>query len=191
MSSTTAKNAKLGALITEFQNTEQDALFSEIVQIMHPYLLYYSARLSASVNGAVSADDLYAEGLIGLLNAARRYAEDNVKQASFTTFAVAHIRGRMLNTCAKSNRTVDTVPIEEARNARATQLDPESNTLVRESQALLSRKLEALPDEYVDIFIMRSIKGLTFEEISNKLNLSRDTIRAKYGMILDLIRELL
>src|SRR5713101_5478011 len=57
-------------------------------------------------------DDLFQEGAIGLVNAARRF--DPAKGAQFPTLARRHMRGRMLNYLRKECRQSRCVSLQDA-----------------------------------------------------------------------------
>lgn len=86
----------------------QDAVVTEHMQLVRRIALHLSARLPV----AVQVDDLVQAGMVGLLEAARKY--DAGKGANFTTFASHRIRGAMLDEIRRG----DWVPRSVHRNAR-------------------------------------------------------------------------
>ena len=70
-------------------------------------------HLTARMPSSVQADDLLQSGMIGLLEAAKKY--DSSKGASFETYAGIRIRGAMLDEIRKG----DWVPRSVHRNARS------------------------------------------------------------------------
>jgi RNA polymerase sigma factor for flagellar operon FliA len=91
-------------------------------------------RLAARTAGAVSAEDLWSAGAMGLLEAARRF--DPSRDVRFETFAEHRIRGAMLDEL----RRLDHLPrrlraqaerVEAARTrlSRSLQRDPEADEL--------------------------------------------------------------
>lgn len=70
-------------------------------------------HLTARMPSSVQADDLLQAGMIGLLEAAKKY--DSSKGASFETYAGIRIRGAMLDEIRKG----DWVPRSVHRNARS------------------------------------------------------------------------
>ena len=67
-------------------------------------LPYVALRGMASrSNDVVTRDDLLQAGMMGLVEAARRY--DPAQEAAFSTFAMLRIRGAMLDAIRQSDRT--------------------------------------------------------------------------------------
>jgi RNA polymerase sigma factor for flagellar operon FliA len=85
----------------------------ELVQHHSPLVKRIAYHLLASLPACVQADDLIQAGLIGLLEAARRF--DPSQGASFETYAGIRIRGSMLDEI----RRYDWVPRSVHRKARA------------------------------------------------------------------------
>jgi RNA polymerase sigma factor FliA len=88
--------------------------------VRHSALIDRAARrLSQRTAGAVSADDLWSAGALGLVDAARRF--DPTRDVKFETYAEHRIRGAMLD----EMRRMDHVPrrlrdqAEEVERARA------------------------------------------------------------------------
>jgi RNA polymerase sigma factor for flagellar operon FliA len=85
----------------------------ELVQQHAPLVKRIAYHLLAGLPASVQADDLIQAGLIGLLEAARRF--DPSQGASFETYAGIRIRGSMLDEI----RRYDWVPRSVHRKARA------------------------------------------------------------------------
>lgn len=85
----------------------------ELVQLHSPLVKRIAYHLLAGLPASVQADDLIQAGLIGLLEAARRF--DPSQGASFETYAGIRIRGSMLDEI----RRYDWVPRSVHRKARA------------------------------------------------------------------------
>jgi RNA polymerase sigma factor for flagellar operon FliA len=104
---------------------ESDAALIE----RHAALIDRAARrLSARTAGAVSADDLWSAGALGLIDAARRF--DAARDVRFETFAEHRVRGAMLD----EMRRLDHLPrrlrdqadqVERARSRLGQQLKRE------------------------------------------------------------------
>lgn len=88
--------------------SEQDRLVEQHAPLVKRIAYHMLARLPASVQ----VDDLIQAGLIGLLEAARKF--DHGKGASFETYAGIRIRGAMLDDVRKG----DWVPRSVHRNSR-------------------------------------------------------------------------
>jgi len=95
-------------LYTSVGSNRMEDLISECSPLVKRTAYHLMARLPASVQ----ADDLIQAGMLGLLEAARRY--DPALGASFTTFAERRIRGAMLDEIRKG----DWAPRSVHRKAR-------------------------------------------------------------------------
>ncbi|MDQ2694810.1 MAG: sigma-70 family RNA polymerase sigma factor, partial [Pseudomonadota bacterium] len=93
---------------THHQDHDAEALVTRHAPLVKRIAYHLLARLPDSVQ----ADDLIQAGMLGLLEATRRY--DPAQGASFTTFAERRIRGAMLDEIRKG----DWVPRSVHRKAR-------------------------------------------------------------------------
>lgn len=64
-----------------------------------------------------------------------------------------------------------------------------SNKPTNELRVDLIRAIQALPDNYRYVVLLRDIEGLSIEEIANKLNRSRESVKAQLYRARLLIRE--
>ncbi len=96
------------AVYTEMQSSSPEQLIEEYAPLVKRIAHHMLMRLPPSVQ----VDDLIQSGMIGLLEAARKF--DAGKGASFETYAGIRIRGAMLDEIRKG----DWVPRSVHRNAR-------------------------------------------------------------------------
>src|SRR6266704_3295967 len=82
----------------------------ELLAKYTPELRHLAHRFSRG--DAYLKDDLFQEGAIGLVNAARRF--DSSRGVKFSTLARRHIRGRMLNSLRKEHRHSKCIALENA-----------------------------------------------------------------------------
>ena len=98
----------IGAMYNEAQVQHADALVRQHAPLVKRIAHHLMARLPSSVQ----VDDLIQSGMIGLLEAARKYEAS--KGAAFETYAGIRIRGAMMDEVRKG----DWVPRSVHRNAR-------------------------------------------------------------------------
>ena len=67
----------------------------------------------------------------------------------------------------------------------------EDEVLTGESLELLAQALEQLPQELVDIIVLRYYKGLTLQEVAKKMNLSYGVTKLRHREALGKLREML
>jgi RNA polymerase sigma factor for flagellar operon FliA len=139
--------------------TEDDALIAR-----HGALIHRAARRIASrTGGAVSADDLWSAGAMGLIDAARRF--DPARDVKFESFAERRIRGAMLD----EMRCMDHLP----RRLRA-QVEQ-----VERARGRLTQRLgrEAGPEDVAEEL------GLPAEEVDALLQLGQPHATALDGLV--------
>ncbi|MEP7247135.1 MAG: RNA polymerase sigma factor [Gammaproteobacteria bacterium] len=83
-----------------------------------------------------------------------------------------------------ANREIDTVP------ERDSQL-PDRLFGRQQMRALLESKLDALPESYRLVFVLRSVEELSVEETSRTLDIPEATVRSRYFRAKALLREAL
>lgn len=86
---------------TPSENPIEDADLSEVVERYAPLVKRIAHHLLLRMPASVQIDDLVQSGMIGLLEAARKY--DVSKGASFETYAGIRIRGSMLDEVRKGD----------------------------------------------------------------------------------------
>lgn len=96
------------AMYTDLQNQSYNQLVSDYASLVKRIAHHLKGRLPASVQ----LDDLIQAGMIGLIEAAKKYEPS--KGASFETYAGIRIRGSMLDEIRKG----DWVPRSVHRNSR-------------------------------------------------------------------------
>jgi RNA polymerase sigma factor (sigma-70 family) len=160
-------------------------------------LRQYSPELKFRANSLAKGDahlrdDLYQEGAIGLVSAARRF--DRSRGIKFATFARLYMKGRMLNYLRKENNhwrsasLQDTcylaedhdeqnLPQEDCRPiTTADAIAQTAQSLFYVDLLLLQRQLNATAEELTarqrQIFAMRYSQGLLPSEIAKWLHIS-------------------
>jgi RNA polymerase sigma factor for flagellar operon FliA len=113
----------------------KDAAGQQLVEQVlsyYSYLIDFSVdRLMADLPPSVDRDDLYAEGMSGLIEAVKRY--DPKRNVKFETFATFRIRGSIMDYLRK----LDWAPRRLRREARR----------ISGAQNELEKKLGRMPDE--------------------------------------------
>jgi RNA polymerase sigma-70 factor, ECF subfamily len=71
----------------------------------------------------------------------------------------------------------------------ATGSDPERQTYGKEVKTILEAAIDALPDRYRAVFMMREIEEMSTAETAECLNLSQDTVKTRLHRARALLRE--
>ncbi|MDP0588680.1 MAG: RNA polymerase sigma factor FliA [Candidatus Endonucleobacter bathymodioli] len=142
---------------------ENRKIRDEWVEAHRPLVKRIANHLGARMPASVQIDDLVQSGMIGLLEAAKKY--DATKGASFETFAGIRIRGAMLDEIRKgdwgprsvyrnSRRINEAVQIVEAKLGR--------DARDAEVAAELNIKID---DYYTTLSDLRGCRLFSFEEL--------------------------
>jgi len=108
----------------------EDNVSEQVVLDFLPFIRYTARRLSWRLPPAISEEDLVSVGVVGLLEALRRFREGTVK---LKTFAEHRIKGAMLDEL----RTADMLPrgVRDRVNA------------MKSAHGMLERRLGRLPED--------------------------------------------
>ena len=71
----------------------------------------------------------------------------------------------------------------------ATSEQPESAAMRSEARRLLEKKIDALPDAYRTVFMLRAVEEMTVEETSACLGIPEATVRTRFFRARSLLRE--
>ncbi len=115
------------------------------------------SRIAISLPSHVSGDDLYSAGLVGLLNAVRRFNPQS--RASFETYARVRIRGSVFDEL----RRLDWVPRsvhDKARKVEKVMRELEQRKGKAPSDAEMAKALNISVDEFQEL--VEEIKPATF-----------------------------
>lgn len=88
----------------------------------------------------------------------------------------------------------DAIPDSETPEATMTQAtpeQPEQSALRAETRRLLEGKIDALPDNYRAVFVLRAIEDLSVEETAVALGIPEATVRSRFFRARALLREAL
>jgi RNA polymerase sporulation-specific sigma factor len=147
------------------------------------YLPMATARASGFFGPGLEQDDLIQEGLLGLWNAVKSY--DPQRGASFSTFASYCVVNRISSAVRtalspRQSPLRDYMSISQDEEGQAVELpdgeDPETTFIEKESRQLRSRKMQRLLTSREWSVLERYLKGETYQEISERLNVSTKTV---------------
>ena len=98
----------------------------------------------------------------------------------------------------KNARIAVVVPMDGASQAAeqweepmSDEAGPERNAMGGEMRRLLESRIDALPDGYRAVFVLRALEELTVEETAAALGLPEATVRTRYFRARGLLREAL
>ena len=159
----------------------------ELLVRRYDQLLYRTAR-------AILKDDSEAEDAVqeAFLLAYRRITQFR-QEAKLSTWLVRIVVNDAVGRLRKSTRRQrivesDDGAAEEQRNAK----DPErpDEALSRaDTRRLIERKIDALPDAYRAVFVLRAVQELSVEETSQALSIAEATVRSRFSRARVLLRK--
>ncbi|MCD7732940.1 MAG: sigma-70 family RNA polymerase sigma factor [Oscillospiraceae bacterium] len=178
----------------EYQAMTERELFEALKTDKHAYSELVSRHLEtvgqlagiyagSATNGA-DFDDLYSEGLMGLMNAVRTY--DESKGASFGTYAHTCINNRMINSLRRSNRIrgseepIEDLEVAELRSPESILL---SNEGISEVMKLAESRLSPLERDVLRCYLEGKSHVETAEELgvnSKSVDNALQRVRRKF-----------
>jgi RNA polymerase sigma-70 factor (ECF subfamily) len=105
------------------------------------------------------------------------------KIAVYLAWERARLRGRQ-----KEKRTVAASGADAAELEIATGSDPERQAFGKEVKTILETAIDALPDRYRAVFMMREIEEMSTAETAECLSLSQDTVKTRLHRARALLR---
>ncbi len=159
-----------------------DHLFERHGRVVHAFLLQHSGSRAA-------AEDLFQEVFLRVV---RARSDFEARRGSFRTWVFTIARNAITDRWRKRSR-------DPATDATASRLDqaayagPESNPLVllrgEELRARIVAALEDLPTEQREVFLLRELVGLRFEEIAEVTGCKVPTAKSRMRYALEGLRR--
>ena len=155
-------------------------LENELVEQHLPLVRTVVGRLAMSLPAHVDLEDLYSAGLVGLLNAVRRF--DPNSRASFETYARVRIRGAVLDEL----RRLDWVPRsvhEKARKVQTVmqQIEQEKGAVPTDHE--MARGMRLTLEAYHQL--LDDVRPATFVCLDSARSLDREDGATQYEMVAD------
>jgi RNA polymerase sigma-70 factor (ECF subfamily) len=164
-------------LVERIRSGDLSAL--EALMRRHNRRLYRTAR-------AILRDDAEAEDAVqdAYLQAYR--ALDSFRgESKVSTWLVRIAANEALMRRRRNVRAAEVVPLDATIEALA-ERGPEADPMLRR---LLEKRIDALPDGYRAVFVLRAIEELTVEETAAALAIPEATVRTRYFRARGLLRE--
>jgi RNA polymerase sigma-70 factor (ECF subfamily) len=155
----------------------------------HNRRLYRLAR--AALRDDAEAEDCLQESYVRAYRSIGGFRAES----SLATWLSRLVLNQCLDHLRKSARRHDLAPVVSGddavlASAFADDLDRPEQALGRSQlRRLLERKVDALPDEYRAVFVMRSVEELSVEETAESLGIPPATVRSRHFRARGLLRE--
>lgn len=142
--------------------------------------------------GGGHADDLYQEVFLRIIRSRHTYRP----RAKFTTWLYAVARSVCIDAMRKENRRKDTTSLDELTEtgqspvplpvSQGTQRD---EAFDNETNALMHRLIQGLPEEQREVLLMREKLNLTFREIASITGCTVGTVKSRMRYALETLRK--
>ena len=152
--------------------------------------LYRIAR--SLLRDAAEAEDALQEAYLAALKSLDRFRGDSSLATWLSRVVVNECLGRLRRTARRQQvipiaRAVSSEEVDAARGEDAERPD---RLLARaQLRALLERKLDALPEAFRVVFVLRSVEDLSVAETAECLELPEATVRTRFFRARRLLRE--
>ena len=167
---------------------QSHAAFAELMR-RHNRLLYRTAR--AILRDDAEAEDAVQEAYLKVYGSLDQFRGD----AKLSTWLVRIVANEALARVRKSGRRAEIAPIvtDEGCNGvpDAKHEGPESRAERGELRRLLEAQIDALPDAYRSVFVLRALEELSVEETAQALGIPEATVRTRFFRARSELREAL
>jgi len=172
---------------------DQDAF--RLLMRRHNQTLYRTAR-------SILRDDAEAEDAVqdGYLLAYRGMGKFR-GEATLSTWLVRIVANEAIARARKRNRRAEVIQMssETKRDSEAEEVnvneaaadDPGRAALRAQTRRLLEEKIDALPDAFRAVFVLRAVEEMTVEETAAALDIPEATVRTRFFSAKGLVREAL
>jgi len=171
-----------------------DAAAFEALMRRHNRTLFRTAR--AILRDDAEAEDALQEAYLQAYRALPGFRAE----ARFSTWMVRIVANEALERLRKETRRAQIVPmqsadatpgLEELADTAMNHQRPEPSAERAEMRRLLETQIDALPDAYRTVFMLRAVEELSVEEVAAVLEMPEATVRTRFFRARSLLREAL
>lgn len=156
----------------------------ETLMRLHNRTLYRTAR--AILRDEAEAEDAVQEAYLRAFRALSTFRGES----KLSTWLVRITANEALMRRRRNARTAMVVAIEvEPERLESEEAGPESEAQRAEMRRRLEACVDALPDSYRTVFILRALEELSVEETADTLGIPEATVRTRYFRARALLRE--
>ena len=191
MSRRKTPSVKVGRPLTDGQLVRrvvggETALF-EILFHRHSQRVYRAAR--AIMRDDDEAADVVQESFLHAYEHLSQFAGRAKFSTWLTKIAVYEARARLRRTRARDVKARDAGVRREARGEAVAPAEQESRVLVGETRSMLEAAIDALPNLYRIVFVMREVEEMSTADTADVLNLSADAVKTRLRRARLLLRK--
>jgi RNA polymerase sigma-70 factor (ECF subfamily) len=168
-----------------------DSAEFETLMRRHNRMLFRTAR--AILHDDAEAEDALQDAYVKAYGSMGTFRGD----AKVSTWLARIVANEALQRLRKSKRRDTIVPLRTGGNQEELNEIPEGNMSKgpehaagrAEMRRLLEKRIDALPDAYRPVFMLRAVEELTVEETAEVLNIPAATVRTRFFRARSLLRE--
>lgn len=152
--------------------------------------LYRVAR--AIVGNDAEAEDALQEAYLKAYRGLRQFRGDSSLATWLSRLVVNECLGRMRRSTRRQNvipmtpspadHEIEAVPSDEVGS-------PDAAADRAQMRAILERRIDALPEAFRAVFVLRSVEELSVEETAESLGIAAETVRSRHFRAKSLLRE--
>ena len=173
--------------------TAQDARAFEEIMRKHNRMLFRTAR--AILRDDAEAEDALQEAYVQAYRSMGTFRAES----KLSTWLARIVANEALMRLRKATRRAEIVPIQPAATVQdiehITDSDmnkaPDAAAERRQLRRVLESQIDALPDTYRTVFMLRAVEELSVEETAAVLDLPAATVRTRFFRARSMLREML
>ncbi|HTM62130.1 MAG TPA: RNA polymerase sigma factor [Burkholderiales bacterium] len=173
--------------------TAQDARAFEEIMRKHNRMLFRTAR--AILRDDAEAEDALQEAYVQAYNSMQTFRAES----KLSTWLARIVANEALMRLRKETRRAEIVPIQSTATVQdieqITDSDmnkaPDAAAERRQMRRVLESQIDALPDTYRTVFMLRAVEELSVEETAAVLDLPAATVRTRFFRARSMLREML
>ena len=165
-----------------------DARAIELIMRRHNRTLYRTAR--AILRDDAEAEDAVQEAYLQAFRGLSAFRGDS----SLATWLTRIAANQALMSRRRSARRSEVIPLNDDAEMRMDEIagdeaaGPEQEAIATEMRGLLERHVDALPDLYRPVFVLRALEEMSVEETATALDLPPATVRTRFFRARALLR---
>ena len=152
-------------------------------------LMYRTAR--SIVRDDADAEDVVQEAFLLAHRGIERFRQE-AKLSTWLVRIVVNASIARLRASKRQPATIrldDTDPSETLGRDGATPERPDEHLARADTRRLIEARIEALPDAYRLVFVLRAVQELSVEETANALGIPNATVRSRFSRARNLLRK--
>src|SRR5262245_45265718 len=170
---------------------EDDSARFEALMRQHNRMLFRTAR--AILHDDAEAEDALQEAYLKAYGAMGSFRGD----AKVSTWLARIVANEALQRLRKQARRAAIVPLHSSDDVDeineipegSMSKTPEHSAERAEIRKLLEKRIDALPDAYRPVFMLRAVEELSVEEVADVLQIPAATVRTRFFRARSLLRE--